>query len=186
MIDHSGEWPQFRQHPLQLAVDAYLKASSGQANGAKGIPIDFPSFLSSCELNYHKFLRVFPGVLCEKTRTIEMHFKNRNCAKFILDVDERTNHTSKLSLSLIDQNAYLEKAEMQIRVYHDMRVVEVLSVQSVDVRKSSIRKATNGVLQPSERLQASKLLSEWLGHCIEFGTVPLGTLKLDHEQLGYN
>lgn len=185
MIDYSGNSPKFRQHPLQLAVEAYLKGSKGQSGGFKTSSIDFPGFLTSCELNYHKFLCVFPGVLCEQTRTVEMHFKNRDSAALVLEVEERTQHTSKLFLSLIDQNAYLERAEMQIRVYHDMRVVEVLSVQSVDVRKSSIRRATNGVLRPSERLQASTLLSEWLGHCLEFGTVPLGALKLDPEQLGH-
>ena len=144
----------------------------GDRYSQKRSPIDFPGFLSSCELNYHKLLKVFPTVLEDDSRLIEMHFLNEDTARLQLNVEERTSHTSKLSLRLFDQNAYLQEAEMLIRVYHDMRVVEVLSVQSIDVRKSSIRVSDNGVLQPSERLQASVLLCDWLGHCLHFGTVP--------------
>lgn len=153
---------------MQLAVDAYL---DGETNH-KATAIDLPGFLSSCELNYHKLLKVFPSLKAENCRQIELHFVNQDTARLELQVLERTTHTSKLSLSLFDQNAYVQEAEMQIRVYHDMRVVEVLSVQSIDVRKSSIRKSKNGVLRPSERLQASALLCDWLGHCLSFGTVP--------------
>lgn len=185
MANYSGDLPNIREHPLQRAVTAYLKGTQGQ----KVAPVDFPGFLTSCELNYHKFLGVFPSVQREETRIIEMHFTNHNSALLVLEVEERTSHTCKLSLRLIDHNAYFDKAEMQIRVYHDMKVVEVLSVQSVDVRKSSIRKSSSGVLRPSERLQASTLLSDWLGHCLDFGTVPLGDLKFgaasaDDPQMG--
>ena len=153
---------------MHKAMDVFL----GDRCSQKPSPIDFPGFLSSCELNYHKLLKVFPALLEEDSRLIEMHFLNEDTARLQLKVEERTSHTSKLSLRLFDQNAYLQEAEMLIRVYHDMRVVEVLSVQSIDVRKSSIRVSDNGVLQPSERLQASVLLCDWLGHCLHFGTVP--------------
>ncbi len=144
------------------------------ASGACKKPfIDFSGFLSSCELNYLKLFKVFPQILNMELRQIELYFLNGHQSQFEFNVLERTNHTSVLVLSLFDQNAYLKQAEMQIRVYHDMKVVEVLSVQSIDVRKSTIRKQESGMLKPSERLQASRLLSEWLDHCIEFGVVPV-------------
>lgn len=135
--------------------------------------IDFSGFLSNCEMNYLKLLKVFPSIHEVELRQIEMYFLNGRQARLHLQIVERTNHTSRLSLCLYDQNAYLKQAEMEIRVYHDMKVVEVLNVQSIDVRKSTIRRSTSGHLQTSERLQVSKLLSEWLGHCLEFGVVPV-------------
>jgi len=160
---------------MQVAIDLFWGARSSQ----KPAPIDFPGFLTSCEINFEKLLRVFPALLQDDFRLIELHFRNTDTARLQLKVEERTAHTSLLSLRLFDQNAYLQEAEMQIRVYHDMRVVEVLRVQSVDVRKSSIRVSDNGMLQPSERLQASVLLCDWLGHCLEFGTVPIALEVFD-------
>lgn|GEM_PF-1506634 len=157
------------KHPLHSVIVFFLHADGR----LKPKPIDFQNFLSCCELNFCKLLKVFPTLFQDKRRQIEMHFQNNSTAQLELTVLERTSHTSLLSLRLFDHNAYLYEAQMQIRVYHDMKVVEVLNVQSVDVRKSSIRKSCNGLIQPNERLQASVLLSEWLGHCLDFGTIPL-------------
>jgi len=154
--------------------EQHIDTAELTASGAcKKAFIDFPGFLSSCEMNFLKLVKVFPFIHDAVERQIEMYFLNGDRSQLHFQVLERTRHTSVLSLCLFDQNAYLKEAEMEIRVYHDMKVVEVLSVQSVDVRKSTIRKSENGMLQPSERLQASRLLSEWLDHCLEFGIVPI-------------
>lgn len=153
---------------MQKAFGTFLV----ERDSHKAVPIDFPGFLTSCEMNFHKLLKVFPMLLTEDNRIIEMHCMNEEKARLQLQVQERTAHTSMLLLRLFDQSAYFEEAHMFIRVYHDMKVVEVLSIQSIDVRKSSISVSPHGIFQPTERLQASILLSDWLGHCLHFGTVP--------------
>lgn len=148
-------------------------ACSAPHMGVARKSVDFPGFLSSCEMNFEKLLRVFPSLQHQEVRQLTMYFPSGDRAELSLVVEEHTRHTSVVNLVLSDQNAYLTQANMRIRVYHDMKVVEVLSVQAIDVRKSSIRKSKNGLFKPQERLQASTLLGDWLGHCLAFGAVPL-------------
>lgn|GEM_PF-5780936 len=132
---------------------------------------DFKSFLSICEMNYHKLLRIFPEIATAETRELELHCATQEVIKLHLLVDERTKYTDRVVIHLTDPNAFLPQAEMCLRVYHDMKVIEVLSVQSVDIRRSSINKAPPMAMQPDERLQAITLLGEWLNHCLQFGAV---------------
>jgi len=159
-------------------TDERLFRSIRLRNRMRGI--DLASFLSECELNYAKLIRIFPSIRSNTARALTLFWPDQSKSELQMCVVEQTPHTTMLNLALLDQNAFIKTAKMQIRVYHDMKVVEVICVQSIDVRRAALQ--IGPMLHNSDRLQVSVLLGEWLDYCLQFGAVAPSEINVSHAE----
>lgn len=61
--------------------------------------------------------------------------------------------------------------EMQVRMYHDARMAEVVGYQKVRVTEGRFPYPNPAMLQPDEKTQLNRFLADWLEHCLQFGHI---------------
>ena len=84
---------------------------------------------------------------------------------------EQFKYTSVISLiqPLSDEDVYLADPRMDIRVYHDARVAEVLSFQNHGHFRPKYDYPNPCMYQPREKKRVNLFLSEWLDFLIQEG-----------------
>ena len=70
-----------------------------------------------------------------------------------------------------DQPGWLGRHELQVRMYHDARMAEVVGYQNVRVVDGRFPYPNPLMLQPDEKTQLNRFLSDWLEHCLRFGHI---------------
>lgn len=123
------------------------------------------------ELNYVKLLCIVPDInafaLLRKRR---MDTKE---SSIIVNVDEHTRFTTQLSFDLQHpgESLYLGGMFLQIRMYHDAKVAEVVSFQRQHRFDSRYHYPNPKMHQRNEKQQLNFFLGEWLDYCIGRGIV---------------
>lgn len=118
--------------------------------------------LRDCELNYSRLLQLMPDPTVGDCWFF--HFSDCN---YQLTVDEQTPYTSVVSLLVLRGNICPEwLPSMKIRLYHDVRVAEVLASRQIRVLKSRYDYPNRMMQQPDEKQQLNRFLGEWLKQCL--------------------
>ncbi|WP_221793046.1 DUF1249 domain-containing protein [Oceanobacter mangrovi] len=58
---------------------------------------------------------------------------------------------------------------MQVRMYHDARLAEVVGYQNETVREGRYDYPNEKMRLPDEKTQLNRFLADWLEHCLKFG-----------------
>lgn len=117
-----------------------------------------------CEANYRKLKKMFPEIAFLEHVSLS---NKRNQIAFSIDVLERTPYTTLIRL----KSTFMMCAElspetvMQIRIYHDASVAEVVKIQNHQRIRSHYTYPNASMYLPDEKLQSNKLLSEILTFC---------------------
>lgn len=84
-----------------------------------------------------------------------------------VDVLERTPYTTliKLTSSYVICSEYAPETVLQVRIYHDARVAEVIKVQGHQRIRPHYIYPNASMYLPDEKRQSNKLLSEILDFC---------------------
>lgn len=84
-----------------------------------------------------------------------------------VDVVERTPYTTLLSMAsqISTSSVFAPKTKMQVRLYHDARVAEVVMIQGVRRIDSYNEYPNKNMHLPDEKRQGNRLLSEILSFC---------------------
>lgn len=87
---------------------------------------------------------------------------------------EQTAYTTLLSLSQADDagdslDHWCQLPQLQLRLYHDARVVEVVACQGIWRLRPRYGYPNKRMLQQDEKAQWNRFLTEWLSHCLEHG-----------------
>ncbi|GAB2685721.1 DUF1249 domain-containing protein [Aliiglaciecola sp. 3_MG-2023] len=125
---------------------------------------NLPSLLAVCEANYARLLRLLPD--CD-TVTLSYTFEINDGLYYRVKIIDSSRYTSTLELAqLADGVPAFLRPVMQIRLYHDANVAEVLSAQHIGSLKPSYAYPNTNMHQPNEKEMTNRFLAEWLSFCL--------------------
>lgn len=125
---------------------------------------NLPAWLSVCEANYVRLLKLLPD--CD-SEDLSYHFGIGKLSYFIR-ILECTPYTSTLELKQqADHLPDYLRPQMQVRLYHDARMAEVLSCKHITQLQASYEYPNAGMLQKNEKEMVNQFLCEWLNFCLQ-------------------
>ena len=138
---------------------------------------------ADCELNYARLCRMLPATTqpdsaaddCE----VSVDVANGQPATLQFHIKERSPYTTtidlQISLAMLDA-ASASTIELLVRMYHDVRMAEVIFCSRNAGGLASFRYPNDAMFQPDEKAQQNRFLSEWLGLCLREGRLASAAL----------
>ena len=124
-----------------------------------------PSLLAVCETNYARLLRLLPD--CD-TLDLSYSFTLNTRTTYQINIIESSRYTSTITLAQLSQGMpEFLRPEMQVRLYHDAQMAEVLSSQNFSAFKPSYQYPNNRMHQRNEKEMVNRFLAEWLSFCLQ-------------------
>jgi len=127
----------------------------------------------ACSYNYLLILKLLPDFTLNSSYFF--HFDS-DC--FQLTICEQTQYTSVLDIESVASSVVFEDEsktsltpQLQVRLYHDAQMAEVLASRQVQYFKSRYDYPNRLMQQPDEKYQVNKFLSQWLDRCFKHGRV---------------
>ena len=156
---------------------------------------DLPGFIGQCERNYillQGLMNTKYSEDCWQFNIDETHLRSHIIE---IKIIERCPYTTFIKITHIIKNKVSEavttntqkdkpdsepfnktnspqrisEPEMSVRLYHDAKMAEVISYQSIAKVQPSYTYPNKKMHQKNEKAQWSKFLGEWLSHCIKSG-----------------
>jgi len=133
---------------------------------------DLRKFIGNCESNYQRLLRLLPGMDEEDCWVFGTENSSREgLTRVRVRVLERSRYTTTLSLlQELTQVDCLPGILMTVRLYHDVRVAEVLSFQGNRHIRQTYNYPNKNLYQRDEKAQLNRFLGEWLAFCLKAGS----------------
>lgn len=118
-----------------------------------------------CEVNYVRMMKLLPD--CDEIDQ-SFRFGSGQGMRYMIRIAEASRYTTTLEVAQINESlpAWL-KPSMQVRLYHDARMAEVLSSQNVSAIKPSYSYPNQKMHQKNEKEMINCFLAEWLVFCIK-------------------
>lgn len=117
-----------------------------------------------CEANYGRLLRLIPD--CD-TEDLQYQFKINDALLYTIKIIECSRYTSTLEMSQKSQSGFeFMRPVVQVRLYHDAKMAEVLSAQNIGSLKPSYRYPNIKMYQKNEKEMVNLFLAEWLQFCL--------------------
>ncbi|SEK67817.1 hypothetical protein SAMN05216262_10296 [Colwellia chukchiensis] len=139
-----------------------------------------PTLMALSEVNYMLLLRL----LADKEQVGQRRsFFISDFLSYHLQVMEVTQYTSLVTIEqMANFTGYSWSAalrpSMQLRLYHDARMVEIISNQGVSNIKPRYDYPNQHMHLPDEKQQVHYFLKEWLQLCLQLGQVKVNLSKL--------
>ena len=134
--------------------------------------LDLADLHAVCEANYARLMQLFPDYEATNRREFEVHG-----AQITLEVTERCRYTTMFRLHQRHADArWLGHLRVELRAYHDARMLEVGSFQSHRQIQGRYVYPNRGMYQQDEKAQQNRFLAEWLAHCLANGRSPSGSV----------
>ena len=129
---------------------------------------DLDRLMAQCERNYLRLLQLVPHL--RRLGDAAYSYPDGGTG-LALQVLERAPYTTVLLLSqvLMHGPAPIGGPRMQIRVYHDAKLAEVLSYQGRARFHPRYPYPNPEMMHPDEKQQLNEFLGEWLEHCLSRG-----------------
>lgn len=122
-----------------------------------------------CQANYVRLLKLLPQEQSSRCFVLEQGGYE---AQVELCVEEDHRYTTML---VIRQQGYgpvwLQPQSMNVRMYHDAGMAEVLSYQQQQRFAGRYGYPNPEMRAPDEKMQLNRFLAEWLEHCLRFGKI---------------
>jgi len=136
------------------------------AVGKTRYKVDLIDLHAVCEANYARLLQVFPSYETSNVR----EFMAED-ARVRLEVVERSRFTTIFHLFQSHSQRWLGQLHLELRAYHDARMVEVSSFQSQSSREARYNYPNPHMYQQDEKSRQNHFLAEWLSWCLEHGRI---------------
>lgn len=132
--------------------------------------VDLPGLQATCAANYARLMRLLPRMreAVDGCR-VALSQGERLLGVLNLDVLENCPYTTTLQLSQDAGLPGLPMPRLEVRVYHDARMAEVVASDRVRYLRSWYHYPNHAMHQPDEKAQLNLFLGEWLGHCLACG-----------------
>ena len=132
--------------------------------------VDLLELQAACEANYLRLMRLLPEMRNRPdTRRIAMSQGDRLLGVLVLTVTESCPYTTTVQISQQDCLPWLPVPQMDVRVYHDARMAEVIGAENARRFRGIYTYPNAQMHQPDEKNQLNLFLGEWLGHCLACG-----------------
>ncbi len=132
--------------------------------------IDLAQNHKVCESNYEKLLHLLPLDAGENfTLNISL---NKHEFQVLFHIRERCPYTTLVDISFqSDWGAWIAPPEMQIRIYHDVRMAEVANTTGQRQLAPRYSYPNTSMHQPDEKQQLNQFLSDCLDLCRKGGEI---------------
>jgi len=132
----------------------------------KGYKYNFGNFMGQCELNYMLLCRLLPDM--ETQDQFECLVKERYTVN--LQIMERCRYTTfvRFTISQKQQSEWMPETAIDIRLYHDAHLAEVVDNRGVAMRPVNPY-PNSAMLQKDEKQGLNEFLGEWLSFCLKHG-----------------
>jgi uncharacterized protein len=129
------------------------------------------SFVALMGLYESNFIRL--GWLVGELRALSGDYESRVPADcdLVLSVTERSPYTSTVSLTYLlpDEHGALKYPDMQVRIYHDARLVEAQQWAHVHTQPHLRALRSRAERELDQRWARNMMLNKWLEYCVERG-----------------
>ncbi|AAY95951.1 DUF1249 domain-containing protein [Pseudomonas protegens] len=132
--------------------------------------VDLAGLQASCEANYARLMRLLPDMRNQPVaRRIAVTQGDQMLGVLALEVVLACPYTTTLQVRQEHSLPWLPVPQLEVQVYHDARMAEVISAEHAR-RFRSIYPYPNAFMhQPDEKAQLNVFLGEWLSHCLACG-----------------
>ena len=128
---------------------------------------DLQEMAALCEANYLRLLKLLPD---DQTEREFLLGDGDQQASVRLYIEEDHRYTTMLRLEQQGHSpGWLQPQAMQVRLYHDAGMAEVLSYQQAQRFDGRYPYPNPAMRLPDEKLQLNRFLAEWLTHCLQHG-----------------
>jgi uncharacterized protein YqiB (DUF1249 family) len=138
--------------------------------------LDLVELQATCAANYLRLMRLLPQLRewpCGReqlgTRRVALSQGEQVLGVLALEVLHAGPYTTTLLLRQEQALPWLPVPPLQVRVYHDARMAEVVSADHARCFRSTYAYPNSAMHQPDEKTQLNHFLGEWLGHCLACG-----------------
>jgi uncharacterized protein YqiB (DUF1249 family) len=131
-------------------------------HGKKYVP-HLPSLLAMGEHNYGKLMLLLPDV---DDRDMTYEFTINTVLTYQITILDVARYTTTVEIAQVAKNLpkFLKPA-LTVRMYHDVRSAEVLSVQNIGKIQPSYDYPNLQMHQKNEKFMTNVFLTEWLTFC---------------------
>ncbi|MGL4714478.1 MAG: DUF1249 domain-containing protein [Aeromonas sp.] len=132
---------------------------------------DLMALQRTCEVNYMALMKLLPKAT--EVGAVR-RYRVGNDLQFELMISGESRFTSQVILSQHNPELpeYLQ-AQIEIRLYHDVRMAEVCAAQQISRLQPSYDYPNKKMHQRDEKEQVNLFLAEWLKFCLRHGTSPI-------------
>jgi len=135
---------------------------------------DLASLQAQCALNYARLLRLLPQIRQIGSRKqVALTRGRHDWGVLNLQVVEVCPWTSSVQLAHDYAGTWLHLPSLVVRVYHDLRLAEVIAAQNQRPLHSRYPYPNAAMHQPDEKSQLNGFLGQCLNHCLAIGHAPL-------------
>lgn len=132
--------------------------------------VDLAGLQATCEANYARLMRLLPDMrTTQSSRSIGMTQGDQMLGVLVLDVVLACPYTTTLRIRQEHSLPWLPVPVMDVQVYHDARMAEVVSAEHARRLRSIYPYPNADMHQPDEKAQLNLFLGEWLSHCLACG-----------------
>ncbi|MGY4531590.1 uncharacterized protein YqiB (DUF1249 family) [Pseudomonas sp. TE3786] len=132
--------------------------------------VDLIELQAACEANYARLMRLLPAMRdAQGSRRVALSQGERLLGVLALDVVEACPYTTTLKVRQEHSLPWLPVPQLEVRVYHDARMAEVVSAENARRFRSIYPYPNAAMHQPDEKTQLNLFLGEWLSHCLACG-----------------
>ncbi|SDJ28604.1 hypothetical protein SAMN05216186_10162 [Pseudomonas indica] len=132
--------------------------------------VDLVELQAACEANYARLMRLLPEMRDGPgSRRVALSQGEYLLGVLALDVVETCPYTTTLQVRQEHSLPWLPVPRMEVRVYHDARMAEVISAENARRFRSIYAYPNAAMHQPDEKSQLNLFLGEWLSHCLACG-----------------
>ncbi|KZN52581.1 DUF1249 domain-containing protein [Pseudoalteromonas luteoviolacea] len=136
---------------------------------SRGYVQSLPKYITLCERNYLRALKVLPEETVGSSRQIKI-----GSMDFFISVDCVAKYTTDIKITQQHSlSSHLGQFELAVRLYHDAKVAEVYQHNYHQRVKPSYRYPNPGMHHKDEKYQLNAFLGDWLLACVENGRVSL-------------
>ncbi|MDK1289216.1 DUF1249 domain-containing protein [Pseudoalteromonas sp. B95] len=135
----------------------------------RGYVQSLPKYITLCERNYLRALKVLPEEKVGARRQIKI-----GSMDFFISIDNVEKYTTDIKITQQHSlSSHLGQFELAVRLYHDAKVAEVYQHNYHQRVKPSYRYPNPSMHHKDEKYQLNAFLGDWLLACVESGRVPL-------------
>lgn len=137
--------------------------------GSPNYAVDLCQHLAECETNFVRLRKLMPDMQLKTNREIAVSVGASIESQVKISVTEDGPYTTTLRLRQSRGIGGLRAPEMTVRVYHDLRVAEVITYQHIRAPNAVYTYPNRRMHVPDEKRQLNLLLGEWLSMCLVHG-----------------
>lgn len=130
---------------------------------------DLAAFMSLCDANYAKLLRLLPYFEDRDERCFGLSRSQNDLGLIRITILERCKYTTMLRIEQGADIAILPPTQMEVRLYHDATMAEVTTYQGIEKIHQSYKHPNTAILQKDEKALCNEFLADWLSYCLKFG-----------------